>query len=85
MKYYIIYFFVGILQDFLLTLNWRYVAKEKAVKASIFSFLTVVISMIVLYDILTRLSDSKSIIAIIIYGLGIGLGTFLAMKMKIKR
>jgi len=85
MSYYLsllIFFTVGIIQDFLATLNWRYVAKGKALPAVTFSFLTTVVSMTVFYDILTRLDSNKSIIAILFYSLGIGAGTFLAMKFK---
>jgi len=85
MNYYldlIVYFFAGIVQDFLLTLNWRFVAKEKPLPAVTFSFLTTVVSMIVFYDILTQLDSQRSIVAIIIYALGIGTGTYLGMKVK---
>ena len=80
---YIIYFFAGVLQDFLLTLNWRFMAKDKAFSASLFSFLTTIISFIVLYNILTKLDQERSIIAIVIYSIGIAAGTFLGMKTKI--
>lgn len=80
---YLIYFIVGIVQDFLTTLNWRYVAKEKVRPAMLFSFLTTAVGMIVFYNIVTRLDPNKSILAIIIYSLGITTGTFLAMKFKI--
>ena len=79
----IIYFLAGVLQDILFTLNIRYVAKEKIFLAVLSSFLTVIVSMIVLYNIITRLSDQRGILAIIIYALGIAVGTFLAMKLKI--
>jgi len=78
----IVYFFAGIIQDFLATLNWRFVVKEKPAPAVTLSFLTTVVSMVVLYDILTKLEGQRSIIAIVIYALGIGTGTFLAMKFK---
>lgn len=81
--YFLIYFLVGVLQDFLLTSNWRAVAKEKTYLASALSFLTTVISMVVLYNILTKLDSQRSILAIIVYALGIGTGTFLAMTLKI--
>lgn len=79
----IIYFAVGIVQDFLLTLNWRYVAKDKALPAVSFSFLTTVVSWLVFYNILTGLDSRQSIVAIIIYSLGVATGTYLAMKFKI--
>ena len=84
MDYYLlIYFFIGILQDFLLTLNLRFIAKEKFLGAALTSFVATIITLTVLYHILTHLESEKSIIAIIIYALGIAIGTVLAMKMKI--
>lgn len=84
MNYYLIlYFFAGVLQDFLLTLNWRFINKEKAVHAAFFSFAVTVVTMLVLYNILTQLDKQRSIVAIIVYALGIGIGTILGMKTKI--
>lgn len=80
---YLIYFIAGVAQDFLSTLNWRYVAKKKIFPAMIFSFSTVAVGMIVLYNIVKDLDPSKSIWAIIVYCLGIAGGTFLAMKFKL--
>jgi len=82
MGYLIIYFLVGVIQDFLTTLNWRYVAKEKVLPAMLFSFLTTAVGMVVLYNIITQLDPNRSILAIIIYSLGITTGTFFAMKFK---
>jgi uncharacterized protein YebE (UPF0316 family) len=81
--YLIAYFLAGVLQDFLLTLNWRFVAKEKVLPASFFSFIVTVVSMAVLYNILTDLDGQNSILAIIVYSLGIATGTFFGMKMNI--
>jgi uncharacterized protein YebE (UPF0316 family) len=84
MDYYIIlYFFVGILQDFLVTLNWRYIAKHKIAPAMLLSFLVTITTMLVIYNILSRLDSQRSIIAIIVYASGVAVGTFLAMKFKI--
>ncbi len=80
---YLIYFAVGIVQDFFTTLNWRYVAKDRVWQAMLFSFLTTAVGMIVLYNIITQLDPNKSVTAIIIYSLGITAGTFLAMKFKV--
>jgi hypothetical protein len=83
MDYYlIIYFFVGIFQDFLVTLNWRYIAKHKIAPAMLLSFLVTIVTMLVIYNILSRLDSQRSIIAIIIYAAGVAVGTFLAMKFK---
>lgn len=80
---YLIYFATGILQDFLLTLNWRYVALNRPTPAAIYSFLTTVVTMLVLYNILTRLDAQRSIVAVIIYALGVGTGTLVGMKFKV--
>lgn len=83
MDYYIIlYFFVGIFQDFLVTLNWRYIAEHKIVPAMLLSFLVTVTTMLVIYNILSKLDSQRSIIAIIVYASGVAIGTFLAMKFK---
>ena len=84
MDYYLIlYFLAGVLQDFLLTLNWRFINKERAIPAAFFSFAVTVVTMLVLYNILTQLDKQRSIVAIIVYALGIGIGTILGMKTKI--
>jgi uncharacterized protein YebE (UPF0316 family) len=80
---FLVYFLAGVLQDFLGTLNMRYIAKNKIFWSVITSFLVTVVSLIVLYNILTSLDAQRSIIAIIVYALGIASGTFFAMKLKI--
>jgi uncharacterized protein YebE (UPF0316 family) len=77
-----IYFVVGVVQDFFFTLNSRYVAEKKVWPAVGFSFLTVLMSMVVLYNILNEIDSEQSIVAIFIYSLGIALGTYLAMKFE---
>lgn len=79
----ILYFFAGILQDFLLTLNWRFIAKHKILPATGLSFLVTIVTMLVLYNILTYLDQQRSFIAIIVYAAGIATGTFLGMKFKV--
>lgn len=81
--YLFFYFFAGIAQDFLTTLNWRFIVKENIPLAVITSFLTTVVSFLVLYNILTRLEGERSLLAIIVYAAGIGVGTFFGMKLKI--
>ncbi|OGI17559.1 MAG: hypothetical protein A3J63_04170 [Candidatus Moranbacteria bacterium RIFCSPHIGHO2_02_FULL_40_12b] len=84
MDYYIIlYFFAGILQDFLLTLNWRYIAKHKIAPAVGLSFSVTIVSLLVVYNIISRLDSQRSILAIVIYAAGVATGTFLAMKFKV--
>lgn len=80
--YLIVYFFVGIFQDFLVTLNWRYNAKHKIGPAVLLSFLVTITTMLVIYNILSKLDSERSIIAIIIYAAGVAAGTFLGMKFK---
>ncbi len=83
--YFIIYFFVGILQDMLWTLNVKYVANDRPVLASVYSFLTSLVSLTVFYNILTKLDEERSIAAIVIYSVGIAIGTMLGMKSKFGR
>ena len=80
---FVVYFLAGVLQDFLFTINLRYVSKDKIFLSVVTSFLTVVVSMLALYNIITELNPANGIPAIIIYCLGIAFGTFLAMKFKI--
>ena len=84
MDYYlIIYFLAGTLQDFLLTLNWRFMQKDRIIPATFYSFVVNVVSMLVLYNIITRLDSERSLVAILVYSLGIGTGTALGMLTKI--
>lgn len=76
----IIYFVVGVVQDFFFTMNSKYIARDKVVPAVIFSFLTILMSMLVLYNILRDLDAQRSILAIIVYSCGIAVGTYVAMK-----
>lgn len=79
---FLIYFLAGVLQDFLFTVNLRYVAKNKVFLAVLTSFLVTIVNLIALYNILTQLDPNKTISTIIVYALGITTGTFLAMKFK---
>ncbi len=79
----IAYFFAGVLQDFLFTLNIKYVAINKIILAMLTSFLITVVNLVVLYNILTVMDSQRSILAIVVYAAGIATGTFLAMKFKI--
>lgn len=84
MNYYlIIYFLAGTLQDFLLTLNWRFMAKDRVIPATFYSFAVSVVGMLVLYNIITKLDSERSLMAILVYSLGIGTGTALGMLTKI--
>lgn len=77
----IVYFVAGIVQDFFFTLNTKYVAENKIFPAIAFSFLTVLMSMLVLYNILSSLDSERGLLAIFIYSCGIAIGTFAAMKL----
>ena len=82
----ILYFIAGVVQDFFFTMNSKYIAREKVLPAVIFSFLTILMSMLVLYNILSDLDSERSILAIIVYSCGIAVGTYAAMKLpKIKK
>ena len=83
MDYYLLIFYLaGLLQDFLLVLYLRFVAKGKTIPAVILSFVTTIVGLLVIYNILTQLGGQRSITAIIVYALGIATGTFLAMKIQ---
>ena len=85
MNYYLLmYFFAGVLQDFIFTLNLRFVSKERVLPAVLTSFLITVVSLLVLYSILTTLDSERSLLAIVIYAAGIATGTYLAMKFKVR-
>lgn len=75
-----IYFLAGMVQDFFFTLNSKYIAKDKVLPAVAFSFLTILMSMVVLYNILNEIDSERSISAILVYSVGIAIGTYLAMK-----
>lgn len=78
----ILYFFAGILQDFLLTLNWRYIASQKLVPAALTSFIVSIVGLMVLYNIIVHLNEKRGVLAIIVYAAGVATGTILAMKFK---
>lgn len=83
--YLLIFYIAGIVQDFVVTFNWRFIAKEKIFLSSLFSFLTTVITLLVLYNILTKLDQNRSIPAIFAYAIGVATGTLIAMKIKIDK
>lgn len=76
----VIYFLVGVVQDFLFTMNSKYISEKKVWPAVSFSFLTILMSTIVLYRILTDINSETSIIAIVVYSFGIATGTYIAMS-----
>ncbi len=83
--FFILYFLAGILQDFLFTLSLRLVNREWPLKAASVAFLDNLVSVGVLYHILKQLDDQRSVMAILIYSLGIGTGTYLAIKFRLSK
>ena len=79
----IAYFFAGVLQDFLFTLNIKYVAVNRIILAMLTSFLITMVNLVVLYNILATMDSQRSITTMIVYAAGIAVGTLLAMKFKI--
>ena len=77
------YFFAGVLQDFLFTLNIKYVAVNKVILAMLTSFLITMVNLVVLYNILATMDSQRSITTMMVYAAGIAVGTLLAMKFKI--
>lgn len=73
------FFITGLVQDFLVTLNWRYVAKQKIAPAALMSCLTTFVGMTVFYNII---KDNCGLAAILVYALGVAVGTIVAMKCK---
>lgn len=62
-------------------MNARYIVEKKVFPAVVFSFLTVVMNLLVLYNILKDLDAERSVLAIIVYSCGIAVGTYVAMKL----
>lgn len=81
----LIYFFVGIIQDFLVTLNFRFIAKERIFLAAITSFVVTALGFLVIFDIISRVGEGSSIGAIMSYALGVGIGTIFALKLKLEK
>lgn len=65
------------------TLNVRFIAKEKALKAAIVTLVVVLIGFSVLYDILANI-QSSGYIGIVVYAIGISIGSYLGIKIKLK-
>ncbi len=80
--YLLIFYLIGLLQDFLSVLLLRFISRGKTVPAVVLSFITMLIGLLVIYNILTKLETQKSMAAIIVYSLGVATGTFFAMKVK---
>ena len=81
----LMFFLAGVLQDFLFTLSLRFVATDKPIKASPAAFLETIVTLLVLYAILIKLDTDRSIIASVVYALGIGSGTYIAMRVNLSK
>lgn len=66
-------------------MNFKYVAEKKVLPAVLFSFLTVLMNMLVLYNILKDINSQTSILAIVVYSCGIACGTYVAMKLPARK
>jgi len=78
---YLIFFFVGIFQDLLITYYYQVIAKEYAWRSTIASSVVTLVNLIILYRILTGLED-QALGIILVFALGNGVGTFLVIKKK---
>lgn len=85
MSYFLfLYFIAGVVQDFFFTLNMRFTAKGKAFYAGVFAALEILMIMLVFYNILSGLDEERSIVSIIVYAFGIGVGSYLGVKFNLK-
>jgi len=85
MEWAIAYLFIGILEDFLGTLTLRFVLKERVLWAVFTTFVITIISLLVFYSIFVKLNTQtrEGIVDIVVYSIGVSLGTLIAMKIKI--
>ena len=81
--YLVFYFLAGVMSDFLFTINMRLIAKERALLAATVAFLNTIIGMYVIYTIITSLQSNRGFIAILVYALGVGVGAYTAMRLKL--
>ena len=84
MNYYIIiYFLVGLIQDFLIAFYYRLVTKGAGFPAGFLSFLITIINLAVIYTILEKFNLETSFLAIFAYAIGNGVGTYIGVKSKL--
>jgi len=83
----LVYFIIGVIEDFIGTMTLRFVITDRIWLATITTFVVTVISLVVFYSILVKMMEDSDngIIAIVVYSLGISIGNFIAMKMKLRR
>ena len=78
---YILYFFAGVFSSLLFTLQIRSMDHDKRMAASITSFAVTVLNLSILYAIFTNV---QGIAGILSYASGVGAGTFIAMRLKVR-
>jgi len=75
------FFLAGWLQEFLVTINVRLIIRKKELMTSVISTVTTAIYMYVLYNIV---QEAIGWLAILLYSLGVGLGAYMSMRVKLK-
>ena len=81
----LIYFTVGVLSTILQVVVVRLISKEKALQASIVVFVSNLVQLGVLVSIITTIQSNiqSSWINLLIYTLGIAIGTYLGIRLKL--
>ena len=81
MNTYFLYSIAGVFSSLLFTLQIRSMDHDKRVAASLISFVVTVLNLGILYAIFTNL---QGIAGIMSYAVGVGIGTFIAMRLKVR-
>lgn len=76
---YLLFFFVGLFQDILITYYYQVIAKERAVRAAAASFVVTVVNIWVLYELVSGV-ESQAGSVILVYACGNAVGTFIVIK-----
>ena len=84
MNAYFVYFLAGIVSSVLFTVQIRCMDHDRRVAASFTSFAVTALNLSILFNIFTSLQGQEGIMGIIWYSFGIGVGTFVAMKLKLR-
>lgn len=80
---YFVFFAVGIIEDFIGTMTLRYLIAKRIWATTLSTFVITIISLAVFYGIFVKIDqDERRILAIFVYSVGISMGTYLGMKMK---
>lgn len=75
----LLFFLVGILQDFLITSYYQAIAKERSWHASALSTSITLVNLVILYEILSGIQN-QILTIILAYAIGNGVGTMIVMK-----